>query len=348
VPAIVGARPGCDADDIPDAPARAVHIASGETLLFATHFRNRIERGPDLLHVRHECRVVMAGAENDDPAAYDDRAWITSPWTLDGITIFAVVHNEFQAHRRPWLCPTGRYLDCWFNALTAAVSRDAGVTFHRMPGSALVAELPYRYDQVGLGHHGYFNPSNIVTLAGSQYMFMFATRTLVQREGNCLLRTSAIESPETWRAWSGAEFNVAFLDPYRQTVSPESHVCAPVDSAILRWPVTSLVRHQPSGLFIVVMQDTGRGGGIFYATSPDLLSWTGPVRLLSASGAATWTCTDPPPIAYPSLLDPASQDRNFETVGRDAVLFATRFNAKDCIVNMDRELVRWSVRVTAP
>jgi hypothetical protein len=108
------------------------------------------------------------------------------------------------------------------------------------------------------------------------------------------------------------------------------------------------VRHQPSGLFIVVMQDTGRGGGIFYATSPDLLSWTGPVRLLSASGAATWTCTDPPPIAYPSLLDPASQDRNFETVGRDAVLFATRFNAKDCIVNMDRELVRWSVRVTAP
>ncbi|HEY4044034.1 MAG TPA: hypothetical protein VGM32_19615 [Rhodopila sp.] len=348
VPAIADARPGCDADDIPDAPARAIRTASGDTLLFATHFRNRVEHGPDLLHVRHRCQIVMRGAENDDPAAYDDRAWVASLWTPDGVTVYAVIHNEFQGHRRPALCPTGRYMDCWFNALTAAVSHDEGMTFHRMPSPALVAELPYRYDQVGLGHHGYFNPSNIVTLADTHYMFAFATRTQAQREGNCLLRTTAIQSPETWRAWAGSGFDVAFLNPYRQTVSPEAHVCAPVDPAVLRWPVTSLVRHQPSGLFIATMQDTGRGGGVYYATSPDLLTWTGPARLVSAFGGGGWTCGDPPPIAYPSLLDPASQDRNFETVGDSALLFVTRLNIKYCTISMDRQLMRRNLRIISP
>jgi len=345
VPAIIAAHPRCDTDDIPDAPARAIRTASGETLLFATHFRNRVERGPDLLHVTHRCQVVLTGAGNDNPAAYDDRAWIASPWTPDGVTIYAVVHNEFQGHRRPTLCPTGRYMDCWFNALTAAVSRDSGVTFARMPDPALVAALPYRYDQVGLGHHGYFNPSNIVTLADAHYMFAFATRTGAQREGNCLLRTSTVQSPESWRAWNGTGFDVAFPDPYQQTVLPEAHVCEPVDPAVLRWPVTSLVRHKPSRLFIVLMQDTARGSGVYYATSPNLLNWTGPFRLLGAIGEAAWTCPDPPPIAYPSLLDPNSVDRNFETVGADAVLFVTRFNITSCATSMDRDLVRWSVEI---
>ena len=63
------------------------------------------------------------------------------------------------------------------------------------PGRALVAALPYRYDEVGRGHHGYFNPSNIVELDGAHYMFAFATRAGLQREGNCLLRTTDLATP---------------------------------------------------------------------------------------------------------------------------------------------------------
>ncbi len=348
VSAVPGARPGCDALDIPDAPARAVRLATGEVQLYATHFVNRVDSGADLLHLGHRCPVVMQGAKNDDPAAFNDRAWIASPWTPDGRTVWAVVHNEFQGNHRPALCPSRRYMDCWYNALTAAVSRDGGHTFGRVPGRALVAALPYRYDQLERGHHGYFNPSNIVTLAGAQYMFAYATEAQAQREGNCLLRTTALGSPEAWRGWDGSAFGVAFADPYAQPpVQPEAHVCAPVGQGGLRWPVTSLVRHQQSGLFIALMQDGARGGGVHYATSPDLLHWSGPALLLPAIGLGAWNCADPAPIAYPSLLDPASADRNFETVGPAPVLFATRFNVKDCRADADRELVRWSVRIAA-
>lgn len=348
VSAVPSARPDCDALDIPDAPARAVRLATGEVELYATHFLNRVDTGTDLLHLGHRCPVVMQGANNDDPAAFNDRAWIASPWTPDGRTVWAVVHNEFQGNRRPALCPSRRYMDCWYNALTAAVSRDGGHTFGRVPGRALVAALPYRFDQLERGHHGYFNPSNIVTLSGAQYMFAFATQARAQRNGNCLLRTAALGTPEAWRAWDGSAFAVAFADPYAQAVRPEAHVCAPVGQGSLRWPVTSLVRHGRSGLFIALMQDGARGGGVFYATSPDLLHWSGPALLLPAVGLGAWTCADPAPIAYPSLLDPAASDRNFETVGLAPVLFATRFNPKGCRADTDRELVRWDVRVAAP
>jgi len=348
VAAVPSARPGCDALDIPDAPARAIRLATGEVQLYATHFLNRIDSGADLLHVEHRCPVVMAGAGDDDPAAYNDRAWIASPWTQDGRTIWAVVHNEFQGHRRPALCPTRRYMDCWYNALTAAVSRDGGRKFQRLPGRPLVAALPYRYDQLGPGHHGYFNPSNIVTLAGAQYMFAFATAARAQRDGNCLLRTTAVGAPDSWRGWDGSAFRVEFADPYARPVQPEAHVCVPVGQGRLRWPVTSLVRHMPSGLFIAVMQNGARGGGIYYATSPDLLQWSGPALLLPAIGLGAWTCADPAPIAYPSLLDPAAADRSFETVGVAPVLFATRFNVRNCKADVDRELVRWNVHIAAP
>lgn len=86
---------------------------------------------------------------------------------------------------------------------------------------------------------------------------------------------------------------------------------------------------------------------MFYATSPDLLHWSAPALLLPAVGLGAWNCADAAPIAHPSLLDPAAADRNFETVGVAAVLFATRFNVKSCRA-AGRELVRWDVRVAAP
>ena len=355
VPAIPGARPGCDPLDIPDTPARAIRLRTGEVQLYASHFKNRVERGEGLLTLKHDCRVVLSGGEQDEPAAYDDRAWIVSPWT-DGTTIWAIVHDEFQGHRRPSLCPSGRYMDCWYNTLTAAVSTDGGRSFvpklgrgpgHR-PARALVAALPYRYDQVGLGHHGYFNPSTIVTLDGAQYVMAFATHTLLQREGNCLLRTTGIDDPAAWRAWDGAAFRVTFIDPYSAPQAPEGHVCAPVGAGRLRWPVTSLVRHQASGLFIATMLDGARGGGVFYATSPDLIRWSEPAKMMDGAGLEGFDCADAPPIAYPSVLDARSADPNFATVADDALLFFVRFTVLDCRTGMDRELVRARVRISLP
>ena len=61
-------------------------------------------------------------------------------------------------------------------------------------------------------------------------------------------------------------------------------------------------------------------------------------------GESAYRCGDVPPIAYPSLLDARSTDRNFMSVGQTAELFLTRFNITGCRTSMDRDLIR--VRVT--
>lgn len=345
VSAFQSAQPSCDTRDYPDAPARAIRLADGTVQLYATDHDNRVNAGPDLVHLQHRCAIVYRGRGDDDPGVYDDRSWITSLWTIDGLTIWAVIHNEFQGHLRKEICPTGRYMDCWFNALALTVSHDGGRSFQRAAGTSLIAALPYRYDEVGLGHHGYFNPSNMVSFDGGLYMFAFATQANAQQGGNCLLRTDAIEHAGSWRGWGGTSFDISFANPYAGKIQPERHVCTPVGVGALRWPVTSLVRHEPSGLFIVLMQNTASGGGVYYATSPDLLHWSAPALLLSAIGPQALTCGGPDPIAYPSLLDATSGSRNFDTVGTDALLFATRFNSAGCHPGANRDLVRWAVRI---
>jgi hypothetical protein len=338
-------RDSCDPMDIPDAPARAIRTASGTVQLYAPHFHNRRLVGPDLLDLSSDCRVVYQGRERDDPAMFDDRAWITSLYTPDGDTIFAAVHNEFQGHRRPALCPSGKYIDCWYNTITAAVSHDGGTHFSRIdPGFGLIATLPYRYDEV-VGHHvGYFNPSNMVLKDGALFMMVFATEARAQKPGNCLLRTDDITDPTSWRAWDGKRFTATFIDPYMTSASKDAHVCAPVGAGQLRWPVTSLVRHAATGLYIALMMKGSRDGGVFYATSPDLIDWSPAMKLMDGLGEGAYRCGDAPPLAYPSLIDERSKDRNFMTVGQSAQLFLTRFNIAGCGTSMDRDLTR--IRIT--
>jgi hypothetical protein len=337
----------CDALDIPDAPARAIRTASGTVQLYAAHLHNRRFVGSELLHVSKDCQVVLEGNQRDDPAAFDDRAWIASLYTFDGKTIYAAVHNEFHGHLRPALCPSGRYMDCWYNAVTAAVSRDEGRHFVRASaGASLIAALPYRYDEVTGHHAGYFNPSNIVSDRGMLFMTVFATAARAQKPGNCLLRTDRIADPASWRAWDGKQFDASFVNPYATADLQDQHVCSPVGAGRLRWPVTSLVRHAPTGLFIALMMDAARGGGVYYATSPNLIDWSSAAKLLDGEGDGSYQCGDPAPVTYPSLLDPRSADRNFMTVGQSAELFLTRFNVDRCKTSMDRDLIRVQVAIS--
>jgi hypothetical protein len=351
-------RDGCGRFDTPDAPARAVRTPTG-VALFATHFDNRALRGPSLHAVRPDCVITFAGAENPDPAAFSDRSWIAALWTRDGVLVHALVHNEHQGHRHPGQCPTRRYRDCWFNALTAAVSHDSAVSF-RPAGAppSLVAALPYRAEEMLGRPAGHYNPTGIVEHENALYFMSFASARGAQRHGNCLHRTETIEDPSAWRAWDGARFSVRFVNPYAPDApmgeARAAHTCAPVGQGRLQWPVTALVRHAPSGLFIAVMQGgphrpelTEPRPGVYVATSPDLLTWSAPAFVMPAIGHGRFRCGDAAPIAYPSLLDPESDDPSFATVGARAWLLFTRFNVPDCRITSDRDLVRIAVTITA-
>lgn len=51
-----------------------------------------------------DCAVVFAGKRSPNPEDYGGRVWIAATWSDGGQTIFALCHDEYQAHRHP-----GRY-----------------------------------------------------------------------------------------------------------------------------------------------------------------------------------------------------------------------------------------------
>lgn len=345
----------CARWDIPDTPARAWRGKDGRVRLVAGSEQSRMAVGETLDQLTRACRVLHAGAQDQDPAAYDDRAWIASTFTSDGTRVEALVHVEYHGHLRPSRCPAARYSECWRNAIVQVVSEDGGASFSaNAPGAGLVATLPYAYDGDQPGREGYFNPSNILRDGDHLYAFVFAEAVGAQRRGPCLLRRAVTGGAADWRAWDGAGFTRAFVDPYRTTVhDPAEHVCAPI--AGIGSTISSVVRHAQSGLYIAVTPTVRsdiagiRRSGIYWMTSPDLIRWSEPEMLLAVPLLWRRDCAAPYAYAYPALLDAESTSPNFDTVD-DALwlyLVEMRLNG-DCAIGPDRDLVRLPVRWRAP
>ncbi|WP_448187873.1 hypothetical protein [Azospirillum sp. sgz301742] len=329
----------CEPWDVPDAPARAWRGADGQVRLLATHYRARLMAGPSLDTLKHDCRIVFQADHDAAPEHFDDMGWLVSPYTLDGRTVHALVHNEFHGHLRPALCPSKRYASCWWNSVTATVSTDGGRSF---APPRYVAGLPYRY-QGDLGHRaGLFSPSSIVEREGWYYAMLFAEPFGAQKRGVCLMRTRDLADAASWRAWNGKGFTTAFADPYADAADPAAHVCAPLPK--LLGTVTSLVRHRSSGLYVALMQG-GKPGGVWAATSADLTNWSEPRLVWEAPPAFAPDCNSRYAYDYPALLDPASPSRNFEDIGETAFLYLTRDALNGCKPGTERDLVRLPVTI---
>ncbi|MEA1833059.1 hypothetical protein U8607_13305 [Methylobacterium durans] len=339
-------RDACDGADVPDAPARAFREANGTVALFGMHYRNRALRGPDLDRLKLDCAVVLESGEKPDPALYDDRSWITATWTDDGRTVAALLHHEYQANEHPGRCPAGNYMACWYNTITAAHSLDGGRSFRRASPPAVVAAAPFRQEIDQGRHRGFFNPSNIV--AGGRWRYMLASTTGWDRPGSdqeggvCLFRTATPSDPASWRAWTGTGFSAAFPDPYRTAIRiPDT--CKPV--APFPAPVGALVRHRGTGAFIAIFMAKAGGdfpqSGFYWTSSRDLLTWDKPRLLLAGATLYDDTCGAPAGlIAYPSLLDPGAEGRNFDDVGDTAFLTYTTLRTEGCRITSDRDLLR--------
>ena len=334
----------CATWDIPDGPARAWRDADGSVRLIAGAERNRIAAGADLDHLRHDCAVVFEGARSADPGAYDDRSWIAGLFTPDGRRVEALVHAEYHGDKHAGRCPTAVYLDCWRNAVVAAVSEDGGGSF---APAGLVAALPYRYDGLAGRRTGYFNPSNILRDGDHLYAFVFAEAYRAQARGACLLRRPLEGGASDWRAWDGVGFGVRFADPYREDIiDPSRHVCAPlpgVGSTISSVVRTAAGTGTGTGGYLAVTPATRDGvSGIYAMTSPDLVHWSAPELLWAAPLLWRRDCAAEAAYAYPALLDAASP--GFDSVGDDFWLYVTRMTlGKDCAAGPDRDLIRMRV-----
>ena len=339
------ARDACDGNDVPDAPVRAFRDAAGSVVMFGLHDVNRAFRGTTLDSVRLDCHIVLDSHSNPDPAAFDDRSWITAVWTRDGRSVEALVHHEYQASEHKGRCLFREYIKCWYNTLLAAHSSDAGASFVR-PSAPVVAAVPFRSDFDQGRHRGFFNPSNIFAFQGQQYFFASTTGWAGQEGGVCLFRSANPAQPGSWRAWDGAGFASAFPNPYAAKTTLASH-CALI--APFPAPVGAVVQY--GSLFVAVFQAKRDASlfpvsGFYYATSANLLAWSFPRLLVPGATLYDDPCgAGERLIAYPSLLDDAAKSRVFADVGPHPWLYFAALALEGCTITSRRDLLRVKVEI---
>ena len=263
-----------------------------------------------------------------------------------GRDIGALVHEEFHAdeHKR---CDFKTSLACWYNTIIAFHSTDGGTTFTKMRPQ-VVAAAPFTQDVDQGRHRGFFEPSNMFGDGRYVYAFVSTTGWLGQDAGSCLFRSANPSDSMSWRAYDGAAFTIRYSDPYHRSGAPAPKPCQVI--APFRYAVGSVVRHAPSGTWLAVFQAAAGGAfpveGFYYASSHDLLHWE-PARLLLAGRTlfGDWCrAGDTALINYPSVLDPGSPNRNFDTTGDHPVLFFTSMRAHACQTS-ERLLVRVPLEV---
>ncbi len=335
----------CVNDDIPDTPARAFRDVNGNIQLISTHFTNRRFIGSSLDTVAHACPVLLSSSLDSNPSQYDDHEWLASIYTLDGQTIYGLVHNEYQGYLYN-TCPS--YASCWYNAITSAVSTNAGASYTQATApNHLVASVPYQYvNNVGFPY-GYFAPSNIIYKDGYYYAFMQIEQYQSQPWGVCLMRTQTLSNPSSWMFWDGSGFTNTPINPYTTPVTNvASHLCQPVSQQNLNKIIGSVTYNNYLGKYIMVgVHQTSNAvadSGFFYSLSDDLINWGPPQLLMTAilpwmpesqgAGGGQYQL-------YPVLLEETSS-RNFEVTGQMPYLYYAKKNPNSVEPSLDRDLVR--------
>jgi hypothetical protein len=341
----------CSQGMFPDTAARAFRNAQGDVRLLAPTDANWSLIGPSLTAVSTDCHSLGRASNSDAPAAFDDLAWIEATYTEDGKQVYALASNEFSAVRHPEDAPGSNCKNrgqqgCLYYGITEFVSGDGGKTFGYPPGQDhVVAVLPYQFkpdakraDSVGIA-----TVSNIILKDGYYYAYVGVRGMGAWKSGSCLIRTKTLAQVRSWRGWSGSGFDVRFVNPYVKTEQAEGPVCTPVVVQELRSVSWSAALHT----YVGVVRDWGqdsqgkRVAGIFYATTPDLIHWSDFKLLMPVPLEAE--CGDM--LFYPSILDPSSTSRNFETISSRPFLYLTRFDRTSCGGTLDRDLVRVPLHV---
>jgi len=339
----------CEPEHIPDLATRAFHDSSGQVQLITSHYVNYRMLGADLNNLKVDCKPIMESRHDPDPSRYTDAQWIAAPYTEDGQTVYALVHNEYQGHMHPGQCPQNDYFPCWDNSITLTISTDGGKTYNEAlsPPRHLVARFPYPY-KPGAGPEGFRAPSNIIKGTDDYYYNFFNVSEYgTQKQWVCLMRTNDLSDPSSWRFWDGAAFEGQFVDPYLDEISdPEAHICPHIDQVgntneSLSESITYNT-YLDRYVLVGVSADTLDGRevwGFYYSLSNDLINWTHRKLLLEVD--LPWTVDSPGSdlsYLYPALIDPDSDSRNFETTDKTAYLYFTRNNFGQG--SLDRDLIR--------
>jgi len=333
-------KQSCDANDIPDAMARAFRDSTGTIHLVAASSELFQSIGPTLETVKHSCEAGHESANDSHPADFNDQTWIDSFYTFDGKKIAGLTHTEYHGWAHPGRCTfKNGYNGCEYDSDTYSESSDGGYHFTSPEAPrTFLAGVPYKYVK-DAGPSGYSVDSNIIERDGWFYAMVTSWQwpagcsgttgpnRCITPNGGAPIRTQDVFDPSSWRGWNGKDFSVSFVDPYSGPVGrPWEHVYTPVPYMDV---VTGMNVLQPANLVVAVLWNpwTNEYGekGFYLSTSTDLLHWTKPTlvatldQFLAQEPKGSWS------YAYFSLIDPDAPDMSFSIIGEHPYLYYVRF-----------------------
>lgn len=344
----------CNDVDIPDGPAQAFKDSLGRVQVLAPDIVNHRLIGPDFDHLTRDCTPLMSSDFDPNPAHYDYTHWLNGLYTENGRDVYALLHDEYHGWEVPGACPSGgAKRRCGAGAVTYAVSHDNGDSYVMPPPPGnFVATVPPRpvIDDV---RTGLFAPAPPVKKGNYWYTFSLIGNNGVQDAGACLMRSTDITDPSSWRGWDGASFGVRFENPYYESVTPNrAHTCEPTDYDSIQSMSRSLTFNSALGKYVLTGNaikfdpvQSRNVYGFYFSTSTDLIHWSMRQLLMETPSLTSHQCGGPDATAYPSLIDHDSTDRNYRTTDATAYLYFVRLHFNEaCQLTFDRDLVRIPVQ----
>jgi hypothetical protein len=319
-----------------DQPAAAYRRDGGTVVLLAGNRRGYHFEGPSLDAVAEvRCGALLPRASHADPGKFRDNEWLFAIRSIGPGRAVGIVHNEYHGseHGVSGCKVTSlRDFECWYGSVTQVRSADDARSFQRAePPAGVVAALPYLF-RPGMKRAGLFSPKVAEDpRTGEVYLLVtVADRNRRMRGQQCLLKARD-DALSAWRAWDGSGFTLNIGSPYDSRSTAE---CA----AVMEGDLTSVKYLAGKDFFVGV----GHGAkGFWYAFSGDLIHWSGAQKFTSVPVPSAWNLGDPPPEAYPSLLDPDSSSRNFDRLDKRPYLYFVRFAVEDGKVELrKRRLLR--------
>lgn len=162
---------------------------------------------------------------------YYNELWMEVPFTLDGVNIYSLIHNEYH------LDPENT-TDVYGN-LVGATSTDGANTFnlYQAPGESTsnlpVIVAPYPYNNVGKG--GMWAQTNIIHWGNYYYMLVNQLLDTIESSappsGICIYRTPDISSYNSWLGWNAVtnSYDIPLVPSYPSNLSnPTSYLCSPI------------------------------------------------------------------------------------------------------------------------
>ena len=321
--------------DLPDTPARAFIDESGSTVIVTVDTTGRLSRGSSLLNTTRNCTIVNNATSNPNPAMYESNEFLDATWSFNNGTVVAILHDEYpgNTYKNCSVVPY-RWPCCWSVSLSLAISQDWGKTWGHAspPPSNLVAAVPYPYESSST-IFGWGDTGGIVR-GPDGYFYLTAYNRMtkgLQENGTCVMRTSSLLDPSSWRGWDGKDFTITFVSAYTLPPGDESkHICTVLDPEIFPPPCVmyGVTYSVYLNLFVgtincnAIALPLPMNRTLYYSTSPDMITWA-PMQVLLEPDVLPHTGF----ISYPSLLDasaPTRGDSTFGTIGQNATLFYVR------------------------